>query len=192
MRSASRPLADDRWRHEESVAYLAPMNRWERDALGIGTLGEIKGAVETRMRIESASDSRAAWWISSLFGPDIWSYWRVGLLRPTLVGVSDRPLDPPEPLILKLPKHVASRVTPLAELDDYIAVCPAIIDEKALAFAVVGATEEEVEEGRIEPSDRWFLVAPSDLMTRLNLSDAGQVRVRLVPAGSYRAEAGHH
>lgn len=186
------PDIRNRWRRGEKRPYLAPMNRWERDALGIGTLGEIKGALTTRMRIESASGSRAAWWIASLFGPDFWSYWRVGLLRPTLVGVSDDPLDPPEPLFFKLPKHVASRVTPLAELDDYIAVCPAIIDDKALAFAVVGATHEEVENGSIEPSDHWFLVAPSNLMKRLKLSEADEVRVRLVPAKSHRAETGHH
>ena len=167
------------------------MYRWERAALGIDTLGEIRGALSTHMRIESAAGSRAAWWISTLFGPDFWTHWRVGLLRETLIGISDQPLDPPAPLILKLPKHVAARVTPLAELDDFIAVCPAIIDERALAFAVVGATDEEVAAGRIEPSDHWFLVAPSNLKRRLNLTSGDRVRVRLVPASSHKAERPH-
>ena len=159
--------------------------------MGIDTLGEIRGDVSTRMRIERAGKSRAAWWICTLFGPDFWTHWRVGLLRETLVGVSDEPLDPPAPLILKLPKHVATRVTPSADLDDYIAVCPAIVEGKALAFAVVGATEEEVAAGRIEPSDQWFLVAPSDLLQRLGITEGDQVRVRLVPATSYKADKSH-
>jgi hypothetical protein len=167
------------------------MYAWERAALGIDTLGEIRGALTTRMRIERAADSRAAWWIATVFGPDFWTNWRVGLLRETLVGISDHPLDPPGPLILKLPEDVVTRVAPLAELDDFIAVCPAIIDEKALAFAVVGASAEEVADGSIEPSDRWFLVAPTNLAQRLKLTAGDQLRVRLVPATSHKADQPH-
>jgi hypothetical protein len=168
------------------------MYAWERDALGIDTLGELRGTVTTHMRVATAGGSRAAWWIASLFGPDFWSHWRVGLLRNTLVGVSDEPIEPPAPLVLKLPRHVATRVTPLADLDDYIAVCPAIVNRKALAFAVVGATADEVADGTIEATDHWFLVAPSDLVQRLGIGENDRVRVRLVPATSYRADPPHH
>lgn len=164
---------------------------WERDALGIDTLGEIRGALLTRMRIESAAANRAAWWIATLYGPDFWQHWRVGLLRETLVGIADRPVDPPDPLVLKLPKHVAARVTAQAELDEHIAVCPAIIDEKALAFAVAAASEEEVAAGHVAATDRWCLVAPSDLSSRLSPIEGRQVRVRLVPASAHRAGRPH-
>jgi hypothetical protein len=167
------------------------MYAWERDALGIDTLGEIRGSLSAPMRIQSAAGSRAAWWIATLFGPDFWLHWRVGLLRDTMVAVAEQPLDPPDPLILKLPKHVAARVTPQAELDEYIAVCPAVLDEKALAFAVVGASADEVADGSIEAADRWFLVAPSDLSARLSLTEDQEVRVRLVPASTHRAGRPH-
>lgn len=180
------------WRGHLGMPYLSRMYGWERDALGINTLGEIRGALTTHMRIESAAGSRAAWWIATLFGPDFWSHWRVGLLRDTLVGISDEPLDPPSPLLLKLPRHVATRVTPLAELDDFIAVCPAIIEEKALAFAVAGATSDEVADGTIEPTDRWFLVAPSKIVQRLEVSEGDRLRARLVPATVYRVDQPHH
>jgi len=167
------------------------MYAWERDALGIDTLGEIRGAVAARMRLEMGGSSRAAWWIATLFGPDFWTYWRVGLLRPTLFGTSDSPISPPEPLILSLPKYLAQRASGLGEAMDFIAVCPAIVEEKALAFAVVGASAAEVSENRVKPNERWALVAPSDLVERLKLTDGLEVRVRLLPAASHMADPPH-
>jgi hypothetical protein len=166
------------------------MYAWERDALDIGTLGEIQRSIPTRMRIETGGMERAAWWLSTLFGPDFWTHWRVGLLRPTLVGVTDEPVAPPEPLLLTLPKHLSQRFSQIVEPMDYIAVCPAIVEEKALAFGAIGVTEEEAKTGRIEPNDRWVLVAPTDLADRLKIVDGATLNVRLLPA-TYRARAPH-
>jgi len=167
------------------------MYAWERDALGIDTLGELKGSVATRMKLETGGSGRHAWWIATLFGPDFWTHWRVGLLRPTLFGVSESPISPPQPLILGLPKYLAQRVAGGAEPMDFIAVSPAIIEEKALAFAVVGATAAEVSENRVKPNDRWALVAPSDLVQRLKLVDGASIFVRLLPAESHMADRPH-
>lgn len=167
------------------------MYAWERDALGIDTLGEIRGTVVTDMTLQVSGSNRAGWYISTLFGPDFWSHWRVGLLRPTIVGSSATPLAPPEPLLLGLPSHVGQKFADTGEQVDYIAVCPAIVERKALAFAVVGATAEEAAEKRVEPRVRWGLVAPSDLTERLKLVDGTRVRVRLLPA-SYKADPPHH
>lgn len=167
------------------------MYAWERDALGIDTLGEVRGAVPARMKLEIGGSSRTAWWIATLFGPDFWTYWRVGLLRSTLFGVTDSPIAPPEPLILGLPKYLAQRASGLGEPMDFIAVSPTIVEEKALAFAVVGASAAEVSENRVKPNERWALVAPSDLVDRLKLTDGAEVRVRLLPAASHMADPPH-
>ena len=166
------------------------MYGWERDALGIGTLGEIRGSVSTEMTIEVTASNRAAWWIATLFGPDFWTHWRVGLLRPTILGTAQAPIAPPDPLLLSLPGHVGQKLAAADQPQDFIAVCPAIVEEKALAFAVVGTTAEEEAGKRVGPRERWALVAPSDLTHRLKLVDGARVRVRLLPA-SYRADPPH-
>jgi hypothetical protein len=166
------------------------MYAWERDALDINTLGQIQRSVPTRMRIETGGRGRAGWWLSTLFGPDFWMHWRVGLLRPTLVGVTEQPVSPPEPLMLTLPTHLSQRFSQIIEPMDYVAVCPAIVEEKALAFGAIGVTEEEMSTGRIEPSERWVLVAPTDLTERLGIGDGDVLQVRLLPA-SYRVRAPH-
>ena len=150
------------------------MYGWERDALGIGTLGEIRGSVPTEMTIEVSASSRAAWWISTLFGPDFWTHWRVGLLRPTILGTARSPIAPPDPLLLSLPGYVGQKMAAADQPQDFIAVCPAIVEEKALAFAVVGTTAEEEAGKRVEPRERWALVAPSDLTHRLKLVDGAR------------------
>jgi len=166
------------------------MYGWERDALGIGTLGEIRGSVAARMTVEVSGSNRAAWWISTLFGPDFWTYWRVGLLRPTILGTAETPIAPPDPLIFSLPGHVGKKVAGAGDPLEFIAVCPAVVEEKALAFAVVGITAEEAAQKRVEPRERWALVAPSDLTKRLRLEDGTSLRVRLLPP-SYRADPPH-
>ncbi len=167
------------------------MYGWEREALGIGTLGEIRSSIATDMTVEVSGSNRAAWWISTLFGPDFWTHWRVGLLRPTLLGTADRAIKPPDPLLLSLPGHVGRKFAGADDPKEFVAVCPAIVEEKALAFAVVGATAEEAREGKVDARERWALVAPTDLADRLELADGARLRVRLLPA-SYRADPPHH
>ncbi len=164
------------------------MYSWERAALDIESLGEIRGSVPADMNIEIGGSNRAAWWIATLFGPDFWTYWRVGLLRPTLFGVTDQPVPPPAPLILEWPKSLLQRAALILEPMDFIAVCPAIVQEKALAFAVMGATADEVSSGNLEPNERWALVSPTDLVDRLKIGEGDRLKIRLLPS-SYRVHA---
>jgi len=162
------------------------MYSWERAALDIESLGEIRDSVPAEMSIEVGGSNRAAWWIATLFGPDFWKNWRVGLLRPTLFGVADQPVAPPSPLVLELPKHLAQRAALTGDPMDFIAVCPAIVEEKALAFAVMGVTADEVSSRNLEPNQRWALVSPTDLVDRLKISEGDRLKIRLVPS-TYRA-----
>jgi len=167
------------------------MYGWERDALGIDTLGEIRGAVTAEMTLQVSGSNRVAWWIATLFSPDFWSHWRVGLLRPAILATTESPIVMPEPLLLNLPRHVGQKFAGTGEKIDFIAVCPAILEGKALAFAVAGANEQEAASGKVEPRDRWALVAPSDLTERLKLTDGIRVRAKMLPA-SHRADPPHH
>ena len=44
------------------------MYGWEREALGIGTLGEIRSSVRASCRVDLGDSSRSAWWIATLPG----------------------------------------------------------------------------------------------------------------------------
>ena len=166
------------------------MYAWERAALGIDSLGGIQGAIDTEMRLEIAGPNRTAWWIATLFGPDFWTHWRVGLLRPTLIGTTDVPVAPPDPLILSWPKHLGQRTELIPTPTDKIAVSPAIVAGRALAFGVMGVTSDELSSGTLEPDSHWILVSPTDLVKRLQLHDEDRVRVQLL-ASSYRADPPH-
>lgn len=43
------------------------MYEWEREALGIDTLGELSGAVRVSARVTPPVEDEAAWWISALY-----------------------------------------------------------------------------------------------------------------------------
>ncbi len=68
------------------------MYDWEREALGVDTLGQIRGAVKTRMRVDLLNPSAQAWWIATLYGPFIWKTWRVGLLHGSIAAFGDSPV----------------------------------------------------------------------------------------------------
>jgi hypothetical protein len=167
------------------------MYDWEREALGIDTLGQIRGAIEVPMRVDLLTPSRSAWWIATLFGPDIWKTWRVGLLRGSVSAVVDRPIALPDPLVLRLPDYVAARTEAVQERWDCVAVVPAVVDDKALAFAACGIREQEEKADISLLRERWELVAPTDLVARLRLADGQQVSVRLLPATLHRPDAPH-
>ena len=67
------------------------MYDWEREALGVDTLGQIRGAIKTRMRVDLLNPSAQAWWIATLYGPFIWKTWRVGLLHGSIAAFVDSP-----------------------------------------------------------------------------------------------------
>ena len=167
------------------------MYDWEREALGVDTLGQIRGAIRTRMRVDLLNPSAQAWWIATLYGPDIWQAWRVGLLRGSIAAFVDQPVTLPDPLVLRLPEYLATSMEGVNEVWDRIAVAPVLVEEKAVAFAACGVRERDGDVDLAQPRERWELVAPTDLGARLRLTDGQQISVRLLPAGLHRPDAPH-
>ena len=167
------------------------MYDWEREALGIDTLGQIRGAIPRRMRVDILNPSAQAWWIAALYGPDIWKTWRVGLLRASIAAFADPPVALPDPLVLRLPEYLATSLAGTDEVWDQIAVVPVIVAERALAFAACGIHQLDGDLDISAPRERWELVAPTDLVTRLRLTDEQNISVRLLPAQLHRPDAPH-
>lgn len=165
---------------------------WEREALGIDTLGEIRGAIRTRMRIDLTDRSPHAWWIATLYGPDIWETWRVGVLRGSFAAHADEPVALPDPLVFRLPGQMAAGMLTVRELWDRIAVVPAVVEDRALAFVASGVADGEEVEELTGPRERWELIAPTRLVSRLGLADGQQVAVRLLPSSLHRPEPSRH
>lgn len=165
------------------------MYDWEREALGIDTLGQIRGAISTRMRVDLLNPSAQAWWIAALYGPDIWKTWRVGLLRASIAAYVDPPVAIPDPLTLRLPEYLSTSMAGVDEVWDWIGVVPVIVEERALAFAACGIHQRDGELDISTPRERWELVAPTDLVTRLGLTEGQNIAVRLLPAQLHRPDA---
>jgi hypothetical protein len=167
------------------------MYDWEREALGVDTLGQIRGAIRTRMRVDLLNPSAQAWWIATLYGPDIWQTWRVGLLRGSIAAFVDQPVALPDPLVLRLPAYLATSMEGVNEVWDRVAVAPVVVEEKALAFAACGIHQRDRDLDTSAPRKRWELVAPTDLVARLRLTDGQHVAVRILPAALHRPDAPH-
>ncbi len=167
------------------------MYDWEREALGIDTMGQIRGAISTRMRVDLLNPSAQAWWIATLYGPDIWKKWRVGLLRGSIAAYVDPPLAIPDPLVLDLPEYLATSLAEVTEVWDRIGVVPVVVEKRALAFAACGIHQRDGELDISAPRERWELVAPTDLVTRLGLTEGQDISVRLLPAQLHRPDAPH-
>ena len=167
------------------------MYDWEREALGIDTLGQIRGAVRTRMRVDLLNPSAQAWWIATLYGPDIWKTWRVGLLPGSIAAFAESPVALPEPLVFHLPEYLATRLGDDDEIWDRIGVVPVIVEKKALAYAACGMRDRDGELDASHPRDRWELVAPTDLEHRLGLTDGQEIAVTLLPAQLHLPDAPH-
>jgi len=168
------------------------MYDWEREALGVDTLGQIRESIKTRMRVDLLNPSAQAWWIATLYGPYIWKTWRVGLLHGSIAAFVDTPLAPPDPLVFRLPEYLATSMTGVSDVWEQVGVVPIVIEEKALAFAACGMHRGE---GDLEVSvsrERWELVAPTDIKTRLGLTDGQHISVRLLPAQLHKPDAPHH
>ena len=167
------------------------MYDWEREALGVDTLGQIRGAIRTRMRVDLLNPSAQAWWIATLYGPDIWKTWRVGLLPGSMAAYVDPAVALPDPLVLRLPEYLATSMEGVNEVWDRVAVAPVVVEEKALAFAACGIHQRDGDLDTTTPRERWELVAPTDLAARLSLTDEQQISVRLLPATLHRPDAPH-
>lgn len=167
------------------------MYEWEREALGIATLGEIRDSVRVSFRIDLADMDRSAGWIATLFGPDFWKTWRVGLLRGSIAAIADQAVKAPHPVVFRLPAYVAATLHDVPEIWDCVAIVPAVIEDRALAFAVCGARGEEPTAEHLGPRQRWELVAPTDLVARLGLRDGQGLSVRLLDAIDHQPDPPH-
>lgn len=167
------------------------MYGWEREALGIGTLGEIRSSVRASCRVDLGDSSRSAWWIATLFGPDVWRTWRIGLLRGSIAAVADQSVAAPDPVVFRLPEYIAARVRGVPEIWDCIAIVPAVVNERALALAACGARGVEPTPELLGPRERWEIVAPTDLVTRLGLRDGHIVSLRLLAGTEHQPDPPH-
>ena len=162
------------------------MYQWERDALGIETLGELEGGVRVRAQVGEAVDDDTAWWISALYAPQIWRIWRVGLLRRPLRLELPEPLRSPDTMEFQLPEDVPSEVRQLAADLAGVRVNPVVVAGQALGFLVRGlATEGPPGEERTTCA----VYAPTGLRSRLGLEIGQQLVRHVLPAGEYQPKA---
>lgn len=164
------------------------MYQWERDALGIETLGELGGGARVRGWLDETPEDAVAWWISALFGPDIWKIWRVGLLRLPLSLRVQEPLRLVDPVELRLSTSVPTAVRDrLADLEG-VSVSPAVVAEQALGFLVVAGDAASTESEPTVGEHAW-VYAPTGLRSRLGLEVGQELRLHVLPADEYRP---HH
>ena len=163
------------------------MYEWERDALGINTLGELKGGVRVRARVAQPVDDASSWWISAVYAPEIWRIWRVGLLRrpiklslsETLVLPDALELGPPD----DLPPDVHHQITGSLSAR----VCPVVVAGAALGFLISRSPEGDTgADGRGQPCCDVY--APTGLRTRLGLNVDQEIWLQVLPAGEHHPE----
>jgi hypothetical protein len=160
--------------------------QWEREALGIETLGELAGGAQVQGRLEEPPEGSTAWWISALFAPDIWKIWRVGLLRLPLSLRLQEPLRQPDPVEFRLSATVPSAIRhQLAHLEA-VSVSPAVVAGQALGFLVRTAAEEAAAERATGAAHLVRVFAPTGLRSRLGLDVGRDLRLHVLPADEYR------
>ena len=115
----------------------------------------------------------------------------MGLLRGSFAAFVDPPVALPDPLVLRLPEYLATSLAGANEVWDQIGVVPVVVEERALAFAACGIHQRDGELDISAPRERWELVAPTDIKTRLGLTDGQHIEVRLLPAKLHRPDAPH-
>ncbi len=163
------------------------MYTFEREALGIESLGGIQGGVTATGHVGVSAASSATWWITSFYSPDIWDTWRVGLVRGSVCIVASSPVALPVPITFEIPKHEGQLPDPPVGLPQRLLVCPAIVSGKALAFVVRDPAAPEGDR-LADPGSHLELLAPTDLAARLELRENDPVSVRILPAQRFRAE----
>lgn len=157
------------------------MYEWERDALGIDTLGELKGGVRVRVRVAQPENDPSTWWVSALFAPEIWRIWRVGLLRrPVRLGLRE-PLELPDSLELMTPDDLPLEVRQQATAPLAVHVCPVVMAGSALGFLMSSSADAD-------PPLVCDVYAPTGLRTRLGLDVDQEVWLHVLPAAEHHPE----
>ena len=79
----------------------------------------------------------------------------------------------------------------VSDVWEQVAVVPVMVEQRALAFAVCGSHRGEADLDISQPRDRWELVAPTNIESRLGLTDGQQIAISLLPAQLHKPDAPH-
>lgn len=159
------------------------MYEWEREALGVDTLGRIQGGIRVRGRIRPAMEDASAWWVAALYAPEVWRVWRVGLVRRPVRLQLTEPLVLPQAAEFSLSPDVPGEVrADMARLAT-ARVCPAIVANSALGFAVRCAADSDAGSEAVDVCD---IYAPTGLRARLGLDVDRELELHVLPADTYQ------
>ncbi|NIN72233.1 MAG: hypothetical protein GTO46_10015 [Gemmatimonadetes bacterium] len=88
------------------------MYAFEREALGIESIGEIRGGLTITGQVDTHSGHAVTWWITSFYAADIWDSWRVGLVRGSICISASSPVALPCPIKFELPRDAGLPAAP--------------------------------------------------------------------------------
>lgn len=163
------------------------MYAFEREALGIESIGEIRGGLTVTGQVDIKNSDSVTRWIISFYAPDIWDTWRVGLVRESVCVLASSPISLPNPIEFGLPTDIGQPAAPLDALPQRLRVCPAIVKGRALGF-VVRDPDAPATHRLADPDPHLQLVAPTNLVARLGLQEGETFPVRILPAQAFRPE----
>ncbi|MGD2216607.1 MAG: hypothetical protein PVJ64_07620 [Gemmatimonadales bacterium] len=161
------------------------MYAFEREALGIESIGEIRGGLTITGTVDMRSSRSVTWWIASFYAPDIWDSWRVGLIRESICITASSPVALPNPIEFEAPWGAGQPAALPDILPRRIIVTPAIVKGRALAF-VVRDPDAPPTHRLADPGPHLELVAPTDLVARLGLREGESTPLRLLSAQAFR------
>jgi hypothetical protein len=160
---------------------------FEREAIGIESMGEIRGGVQLTGRIDLCGDPSLTWWLTSFYAPDIWDTWRVGLLRTSICLTAPFAISLPSPMEFDFPTDAGQPPGLPQSLPRRLIVCPAVVKAQALGF-VVRDPDAAADDRLAEPSTHIQVVAPTNLIARLGLQEGESIPIRILPALAFRPE----
>jgi hypothetical protein len=163
------------------------MNSFEREALGIESMGEIRGGLQLTGRIDLCDEPSVTWWLTSIYAPDIWDTWGVGLLRTTICVTAPFSVSLPSPMEFDFPTDAGQPPDLPMALPRRLIVCPALVKGRALGFAVRDP-DAAAGDRLADPSTHIQVVAPTNLIARLELKEGENIALRILPALAFRPE----
>jgi hypothetical protein len=163
------------------------MYAFEREALGIESLGEIRGGTTITGKVDVSSDPSLAWWVTSFYSPEIWDTWQVGLVREMLCIAAASPITLPSPIEFVLPTDAGQPPDLPDILPRRLIVCPAFVKERALGF-VVRNPAAAAGDHLADPSPYLQVIAPTNLGARLGLQAGEAIVLRVLPGHVFRPE----
>jgi hypothetical protein len=173
--------------HEGNLFMRDIMYAFEREALGIESLGEIRGGVTLTGNVDVDGDPSLTWWLTSFYSPDIWETWRVGLVRESLCIAASSPVSLPSPIEFEFPMDAGQPPDLPDILPRRLIVCPAVVKGRAFGF-VVRNPGAAAGDHLANPSPHLQVVAPTNLIAGLGLQAGETIALRVLPAHAFRPE----